>query len=84
MHSGHMTASASRSAAARGLLGSAWPVTDAARQKIKEVPKRAKVVAGAEARIRHPQDAVALAPEHGNPRHPATLRGNVTHVGCEG
>jgi hypothetical protein len=41
------------------------------------VPKGAEVIAGFEGRIGHAQNPLAVAPEHGDPRQPATALGAV-------
>src|ERR1700681_1923752 len=58
------------------------PIAGAAGQEIEQVPDRAEVIAGAEARIRHPDDLlslVSLALKHRDPRLPA-LAGAKAHV----
>src|ERR1700681_1936288 len=55
------------------------PIAGAAGQEIEQVPDRAEIIAGAEARIRHPDDLLSLALKHGDPRLPA-LAGAKAHV----
>src|SRR6202165_1219983 len=55
------------------------PIAGAAGQEIEQVPDRAEIIAGAEARIRHPDDLLSLALKHRDPRLPA-LAGAKAHV----
>src|SRR5713101_3648073 len=61
------------------------PIARAAGQQIEYVPQGAEIVARAEAGVRHTQDPVGLASEHGNAWQPAVgpqraVRAGGTHV----
>src|SRR5262245_4597250 len=55
------------------------PMARAARQEIEDVPEGAEIIAGLEAGVGDAQDALAIAPEHGNARQPAAALGAIAH-----